>query len=44
MTPQLKIRTFLSAGNPSPASNKAHQVGHNNSNMPIGLSKRIRRQ
>ena len=44
MTPQVKIMTFLSAGRPLPASNKAHQVGHNSSNMPMGLSKRIKRQ
>jgi len=34
----------LIEGDPSPAIHKAHSVGHNSSNIPIGRSNRINRQ
>ena len=43
-TPQLNINMFFRVGVPAPASKRAHQVGHSSNRIPMGLSKRIRRQ
>jgi hypothetical protein len=40
--PTIKTNSSVLSGNPPLASHKAHNVGHNNSNMPIGLFNRIK--
>ena len=41
MTPSTNTMSTTISGEPSLASNMAHNVGHNNRKMPIGLCKRI---
>ena len=40
-TPKVKISQFFSDGMPRAANHSAHQVGHSNNSMPMGLCKRM---